>query len=761
MSGVILATAIGSGVTAAGGTAAVVAAGIGAGTTLYGGAKSFSDANKARKRADKAARDAKESMADARRRLEVNYMEQLSIMKEPYELARQNILTQGAAGMQAAMEGEERGAAATAGRIQMAVQAREADVRTAMGQELLGIEKMVAEEDANLMRMQATLDLEESEGAQLAQREADVARAQAIQQGFGTLGNTAQGLSSYYAEGGFGALGKEDMMTGEMRRSARQSEGVMDPDTRFGQRQMREGEQQVAQGMQEASDLSGFGFETDFGAVGMEPDAYVPPGMSRQELRQVRGAERQEQQRRADVNRQVMADRAGMDPTSFGPFVPRDQTFNPNSATPRGQYTPPGTPLSDRQTERLLGQQARLGRQEARDIQRAIRQNPGLLRYEPGGGGTSGPLDPFDPFGGAGFTPPSFDNAPRGEAAASVAPAGLGGEPAAAPPPERRPVPPRDSVTSSSENAARGRLAENLRQNSGLEGAELAKAIESIEVERGDDGKFTATYTPVTKQQAEMQVQSESARELLDRLAEGAPKQIVAPAPSPQEVEKVSTKAVQSAAEVGPATEEIVQRVTENVDPDNPLPIAMQWLGVRELDPEGIDLRSELWSTIHGSQADTTGMVDEVWAWCAAFVNHTLAEVGADTLVTDDPYDKGRAKAYETFGKSVQGSNTKEMLGNAKEGDIVVKKKMVPELDKNGKPTGRMKAQYHVGFFSGYDAETGTVNLLGGNQNDEVNITAYPIDQVTAVRRIRVADISTEDREAMSKVMIQQEGGTR
>jgi len=68
--------------------------------------------------------------------------------------------------------------------------------------------------------------------------------------------------------------------------------------------------------------------------------------------------------------------------------------------------------------------------------------------------------------------------------------------------------------------------------------------------------------------------------------------------------------------------------------------------------------------------------------------------------------------------------------------------------------------QYHVGFFSGYDAENGTVNLLGGNQQDEVNITAYPIEQVTAVRRIRTEDLSPEDKEAMSKIMIKQEGAT-
>ena len=64
MSGVILATAIGG---TAVGTGALVAAGIGAGTTLYGGAKSFSNANKARKRGDAAERAQLRADEDARR----------------------------------------------------------------------------------------------------------------------------------------------------------------------------------------------------------------------------------------------------------------------------------------------------------------------------------------------------------------------------------------------------------------------------------------------------------------------------------------------------------------------------------------------------------------------------------------------------------------------------------------------------------------------------------------------------------------------
>jgi hypothetical protein len=116
MSGVILATAIGSGVAAAGGGLAVASAGIAAGTTLYGGAKSFSNANKARKRGQAAEEAARKSVEEARRNIDINRMEQLSIAKEPYELMRDALLTQGATGLQAGVEGETRGAAATAGR---------------------------------------------------------------------------------------------------------------------------------------------------------------------------------------------------------------------------------------------------------------------------------------------------------------------------------------------------------------------------------------------------------------------------------------------------------------------------------------------------------------------------------------------------------------------------------------------------------------------------------------------------------------------
>lgn len=201
MSGVILATAIGG---TAVSTGALVAAGIGAGTTLYGGAKSFSDASKARKRGEAAQRAAIKAVEEAKKRIDINRMEQLSIAKEPYELMREAQLVQGATGLQAGVEGETRGAAATAGRIQMAQGQQQAGIRAAQAQRMDEINRLVAQEDARIDQQLAGIAMEEAAGAQQAIRDAQEDRAAYIAQGVGTLGSIAEGLSSSYAEGNFG-----------------------------------------------------------------------------------------------------------------------------------------------------------------------------------------------------------------------------------------------------------------------------------------------------------------------------------------------------------------------------------------------------------------------------------------------------------------------------------------------------------------------------------------------------------------------------
>jgi hypothetical protein len=161
-----------------------IAAGVGLAATAATTGMSFAQAGKQRKAMREAERDAEEAMQAARKKLEVNVFDQLSIQKEPFELEREALLSQGAQAIQQAVEGEGRGLAATAGRIQMAQQEGQGAVRTAMGQELQGLERLSAQEEGRLRDIGVQLDLEEVAGAQLAAANAQELQAQAMQQGF-------------------------------------------------------------------------------------------------------------------------------------------------------------------------------------------------------------------------------------------------------------------------------------------------------------------------------------------------------------------------------------------------------------------------------------------------------------------------------------------------------------------------------------------------------------------------------------------------
>ena len=152
---------------------------------------SFVQAGQQRKKQREAEAKAAEAMAEARKKLGVNYAEELAIQKEPYELEREAMLAQGALAMQAGVE-SDRGAETTAGKLQMAQNQAQAGIRSAMGQELQGIEEKIINEESRLRDVGVQLDLGEVEGAQLAARDAEEARAAAMAQGFEGLASTAQ-----------------------------------------------------------------------------------------------------------------------------------------------------------------------------------------------------------------------------------------------------------------------------------------------------------------------------------------------------------------------------------------------------------------------------------------------------------------------------------------------------------------------------------------------------------------------------------------
>lgn len=100
---------------------------------------------------------------------------------------------------------------------------------------------------------------------------------------------------------------------------------------------------------------------------------------------------------------------------------------------------------------------------------------------------------------------------------------------------------------------------------------------------------------------------------------------------------------------------------------------------------------------------------DDETAWCAAFVGAMLKRAGLPHT------GKLNARSYLEWGEPVQ-------LSEAKEGDIVVLWRGSPN-----------SAQGHVGFF--VRQQGNRVDLLGGNQGNQVNITGFPVERVLAVRR--------------------------
>ena len=190
-------------------------AAIASGTAAVAGSvSSFSQANKQKKRMQAAEREAKNAMAEAKKRLGVNVMEGLSIQKEPYELAREASLVAGTQALQAGVEGSERGAAATAGRVFMGQQDAQSKIRAAMGQEMGDINRAVVAEEGRLKDMGMGLSLEEVAGAQAAAANAEALRAQAVQQGFEGLiqaGTTVAQAAPLYGGGGGDALNPRSM----------------------------------------------------------------------------------------------------------------------------------------------------------------------------------------------------------------------------------------------------------------------------------------------------------------------------------------------------------------------------------------------------------------------------------------------------------------------------------------------------------------------------------------------------------------------
>jgi hypothetical protein len=173
-----------------------VATAVAIGSTLATAGMSAAQASKQSRMQKQAEAEAERAMASARKNLEVNFYDKLSVKKEPYELAIEASNVAAAQALEAGRE-SERGVAATAGRVQMAKNEQQRQIATAFGQELTDLERLSATEDSRLRDVGVQIDLSEAEGAQKAARDAQEAKAAATEAAIkGGISAVGQGINA-------------------------------------------------------------------------------------------------------------------------------------------------------------------------------------------------------------------------------------------------------------------------------------------------------------------------------------------------------------------------------------------------------------------------------------------------------------------------------------------------------------------------------------------------------------------------------------
>lgn len=172
-------------------------------TTAIGSGFSFRQANKQKKLYEKYQEDAAKSMVEAKKIIDVNYYEGLSIPTQAYKMESDILKSVAAQATEAGREGDQRGAAATAGRVQAAVTDSARGIRSDMSKELYDLNKLTQTENKEIATKLANLNLAEVQGAQLAARDAQEARSAAMTQGFkgvASLSGQLAGAANLYGK---------------------------------------------------------------------------------------------------------------------------------------------------------------------------------------------------------------------------------------------------------------------------------------------------------------------------------------------------------------------------------------------------------------------------------------------------------------------------------------------------------------------------------------------------------------------------------
>jgi uncharacterized protein (TIGR02594 family) len=115
------------------------------------------------------------------------------------------------------------------------------------------------------------------------------------------------------------------------------------------------------------------------------------------------------------------------------------------------------------------------------------------------------------------------------------------------------------------------------------------------------------------------------------------------------------------------------------------------------------------------------GYAHDSIAWCALAQNYVNKKAGFEAS------GKLNAKSFKSIGETVEFKiDGKYDFSNVQPGDICVFWRNNP----NG-------WEGHVAMFINYRQTEGRVYVLGGNQGDAYNVSAYPVERLEAIRRPR------------------------
>ena len=176
-------------------------AAIGMGLQILGSGKSIIDSINQRKDAREAERRAAAAAEEAKRRLEVNRMEEVQVPLESYRQAMREQTAQQMQNIEALQEADTRNLLGGVGKVQAVAGVGTEAQRQAMEQALFNREKMIADEQSRLDTSLANINLQEATGYQQMATDLTEQSAANLSRGIGGIGgalSTFQKQQSLY-----------------------------------------------------------------------------------------------------------------------------------------------------------------------------------------------------------------------------------------------------------------------------------------------------------------------------------------------------------------------------------------------------------------------------------------------------------------------------------------------------------------------------------------------------------------------------------